>query len=58
MNHLKQVTAYSSAHRTFTENQRLAMIARDQGCSFPGCDVPPQWCQSHHVTDHAAGGPT
>ena len=34
------------------------MIARDQGCSFPGCDTGPAWCESHHVTDHAAGGPT
>lgn len=58
LNHLKPVTAYSSAHRIFTETQRLAMIARDHGCSFPGCDVPPQWCQSHHITDHTAGGPT
>jgi hypothetical protein len=24
--------------------QTLALIARDGGCSFPGCDVAPQWC--------------
>jgi hypothetical protein len=54
----KRVLAYSSTHRIFTEGQRLAMIARDQGCSFPGCDAPPHWCQAHHVTEHAAGGPT
>jgi len=29
------------------------MIARDQGCSFPGCTAPPAWCQAHHVTDFA-----
>jgi hypothetical protein len=23
------------------------MIARDQGCSFPGCSVGPAWCQAH-----------
>lgn len=50
----KQITAYGSAHRLFTEGQRLALIARDKGCSFPGCDTPPQWTQAHHVT----GGPT
>lgn len=54
----KRVHAYGSSHRIFTENQRLAMIARDQGCSFPNCDAPPQWCESHHVTDYAQGGPT
>jgi Domain of unknown function (DUF222) len=47
----KEITAYGEAHRIFTEGQRLAMIARDQGCSFPGCSVGPAWCQAHHVTD-------
>ena len=50
---LKQITAYSSTHRIFTQTQRLAMIARDQGCSFPGCTIPPAWCQAHHITDFA-----
>jgi len=49
----KQITEYGTIHRIFTEGQRLAMIARDQGCSFPGCTAPPAWCQSHHVTDFA-----
>ncbi|PZR92932.1 MAG: hypothetical protein DLM67_14350 [Candidatus Nephthysia bennettiae] len=47
------IIAYGSFRRFFTEGQRLAMIARDGGCSFPGCDQPPARCQSHHVTDHA-----
>jgi hypothetical protein len=25
---------------------------------IPGCGVPAAWCQIHHVTDHARGGPT
>jgi hypothetical protein len=54
----KNVTAYGSTQRIFTEGQRLAMIARDQGCSFPGCDAPPAWCQAHHIQDYALGGPT
>ena len=55
---VKRVAAYGTTHRIFTEGQRLAMIARDQGCTFPGCDTPPAWCQAHHVTDYALGGPT
>ncbi len=55
---VKSVTAYGSAHRIFTEGQRLAMIARDKGCSFPGCDRPPQWCQAHHITEWIDHGPT
>ena len=41
----KAVTAYSTGHRIFTEQQRLAIIARDRGCTFPGCDAGPQWCE-------------
>jgi hypothetical protein len=48
-----QILAYGTSHRIFTESQRLAMIARDQSCSFPGCDQPPARCQSHHITDYA-----
>jgi hypothetical protein len=49
----REITAYGDTHRIFTEGQRLAMIARDQGCSFPGCSVGPAWCQAHHITDFA-----
>ncbi|SHH01717.1 protein of unknown function [Jatrophihabitans endophyticus] len=52
------VTGHTDARRLFTETQRLALIARDGGCTFPGCDTPPAWCQAHHVIDHANGGPT
>jgi Domain of unknown function (DUF222) len=55
---VRTVTAYSSRHRIFTESQRLAMNARDQGCTFPGCTVPANWSQAHHVTDYAQGGTT
>jgi hypothetical protein len=41
----KGITAYSSTQRLFTEQQRLAMIARDGGCSYWGCDAPPAWTQ-------------
>jgi hypothetical protein len=51
LNQLKAVIAYSDKHRLFTENQRFAMTARDKGCAFPGCDSPPQKCESHHVTE-------
>ena len=47
-----EITDYGSSRRFFTEGQRLAMIARDQGCSFPGCTAPPSWCQAHHITDY------
>lgn len=55
---MKGVTYYSSLQRIFTEPQRLALYARDGGCTFPGCDAPPEWAEVHHVIEHVAGGPT
>jgi hypothetical protein len=37
---------------------RQALIARDRGCAFPGCDRGPRWTDAHHVVPWAAGGPT
>ncbi len=39
-------------------SQTFALIARDGGCSFPGCTVPPQWCERHHIIGWAFGGST
>ena len=49
---------YGRARRLFTAGQRLAMAARDGGCSFPHCTVPAAWCQAHHVIAWTDGGPT
>jgi hypothetical protein len=34
------------------------LIARDGGCSFPGCTHPPQWCDRHHIREWVDGGTT
>jgi Domain of unknown function (DUF222) len=52
------ITAYGTAHRIAKPSERLALAARDQGCSFPGCDVPPAWTEAHHVKEFQHGGPT
>lgn len=44
--------------RLFGPAQRRALAARDQGCSFPGCTVPPAWCEAHHVVHWLHGGRT
>jgi hypothetical protein len=44
--------------RYFTRAQRRALTRRDGCCTFPGCTVPPQWCDAHHVTHWADGGET
>src|SRR6476646_7391062 len=53
MSNTNGIVAHSDKHRLFTEQQRLAMFARDKGCSYWGCDAPIAWTQAHHVTDYA-----
>jgi len=44
--------------RLFTGALRHALILRDQGCAFPGCDRHPNDCDAHHLTPWWAGGET
>jgi len=46
------------AQRTVTTALRRALVLRDKGCTFPGCDLPPGWCDAHHLRHWANGGPT
>lgn len=34
--------------RLFSKIQKVAIANRDGGCTFPGCDRPPNWCEVHH----------
>jgi hypothetical protein len=52
------VLSLGRTKRIATRAQTLALIARDQGCTFPGCDKPPEWCQRHHIVAWADGGTT
>jgi hypothetical protein len=49
---------YGTTRRTATDKQTLALIARDQGCCFPGCTDPPEWTERHHITPWRQGGLT
>ena len=53
-----QVLDLGRRTRTVSTSQRNALIVRDGGCVFPGCDKPPSWCDAHHVIHWLKHGPS
>jgi hypothetical protein len=53
-----QVLDLGRQRRLFTGPLRRALVLRDQGCAFPGCDRPARWCDGHHIRHWADGGTT
>ncbi|MGV2983405.1 DUF222 domain-containing protein [Microbacterium sp. AGC85] len=52
------IVGIGTSARLFNATQRRAIVLRDRECLIPGCDVPAEWCEIHHVHEHARGGPT
>jgi hypothetical protein len=44
--------------RLATAAQKTALLARDRGCVIPGCTVPGDGCDAHHLIWWTRGGPT
>ena len=53
-----QILHLGRTKRIASRAQTIALYARDRGCSFPGCDTPPEWCERHHILAWAEGGTT
>ncbi len=53
-----QVLDVGRARRLIDGSLRRALVLRDRGCAWPGCDRPPRWCEGHHVRSWQDGGPT
>lgn len=52
------VLDYGTATRTVSPGLFQALVVRDGGCRWPGCDRPHAWCEAHHVVSWQDGGPT
>ena len=53
-----QILHLGRTRRIATRAQTIALYARDLGCSFPGCDTPPEWTERHHIVPWSEGGKT
>ena len=47
-----EVLDLGSRRRVFSRAQRLALIERDGGCAFTGCDAPPRHTEVHRGAPH------
>ncbi|BBZ07866.1 hypothetical protein MDOR_20350 [Mycolicibacterium doricum] len=56
--HTEEILYLGRAKRTATTAQRLALFARDKGCTHPHCTAPFYWTQAHHAHDYRTGGRT
>ena len=46
------------AQRLVTPAIRTALVLRDRGCTFPGCNAPASACHAHHLIPWWNGGKT
>ncbi|MEV6298907.1 DUF222 domain-containing protein [Actinoplanes sp. NPDC051861] len=53
-----QILDAGRTRRLVTGSLRRALVVRDRGCTFPGCDRPARWCDAHHIISWSKGGPT
>ena len=49
---------FGRATRTVPTDLADAVVLRDQGCRWPGCDRPAHWCHAHHLQAWYQGGAT
>jgi hypothetical protein len=49
-------TNFDGPHRLVPDSLRQTLHARDAGCVFPGCDLPPEWTDAHFLKSWTNGG--
>lgn len=58
MNGKSQILDLGRAERYFPDYMRQVILARDGGCIVPGCTVPHEHCEIHHLDPWENGGAT
>jgi hypothetical protein len=53
-----EVLDWGREERFFTDAQTKRLWLRDGGCTYPGCEAPPQWADAHHLVHWADLGPS
>ena len=46
-----EILKFGRARRDPTPLQRIAVMARDRTCFYPGCTVPATQCEIHHLNE-------
>lgn len=54
----RQLLDVAPERRRHSRRQRVAIAHRDGGCCWEGCERPPGWCETHHLTPWSERGPT
>ena len=53
-----EILDFGRSRRLASNTQYKALVVRDRGCRFSGCDRPPGWTQAHHIVQWPDGGRT
>ncbi|TQL66257.1 uncharacterized protein DUF222 [Nocardioides albertanoniae] len=53
-----QVLDAGRSSRFFQPTQRKALRLQQKCCQAEGCDMPPEWCDAHHLEPWSLGGKT
>ncbi len=55
---LRKPLGVGRATRMVPAALRRALVWRDRHCTHPGCDMPAEYCDAHHIVHWAHGGET
>ena len=56
--HQQRALYLGRSKRIASADQRLVLYSKHRGCTAPGCDVPGDRCEVHHINEWADGGLT